>query len=91
MAPWKSSLHLSGEGEHGIESQHSSHGRGTGPQDVLKGESQSLSRVVAGNPGFPQLVTVTSGSISGCLWEVRRTVELGRRGTLGTPLGSVQW
>ena len=44
-----------------------SHGRGIGPQEVLKKESRGLSRVVAGNPGFPQLVLVTSGSISGCL------------------------
>jgi len=31
----------------------SSHGRGIGPQDSLKGESRGLSRVAAGNPGFP--------------------------------------
>ena len=30
----------------------SSHGRGIGPQDALK-DSQGLSRVAAGNPGFP--------------------------------------
>ena len=54
----------------------SNHGRGIGPQDVLKGESRSLSRVESGNPGFPQLVTVTSGSFSWCLWEVRNTEEL---------------
>ena len=54
-----------------------SHCRGIGLQDALKGQSQGLSQVAAGNPGFPQLVTVTSGSISGCLWEVRDTVELG--------------
>ena len=45
----------------------SSHGRGIGPQDALKKDSQVLSRVVAGNPGFPRLVPVTSGSFSGCL------------------------
>ena len=45
----------------------SSHGRGIGPQDALKKESRVLSRVVAGNPGFPRLVPVTSGSFSGCL------------------------
>ena len=54
----------------------SNHGRGIGPQDVLKGESRCLSRVESGNPGFPQLVTVTSGSFSWCLWEVRNTEEL---------------
>ena len=32
-----------------------SHGRGIGPQDVLKGESQSLCRIASGNPGFPDL------------------------------------
>ena len=45
----------------------SSHGRGTGPQDALKKDSRGLSRVAAGNPGFPQLVPVTSRSFSGCL------------------------
>ena len=45
----------------------SSHGRGIGAQDALKKDSRGLSQVVAGNPGFPQLVLVTSGSISGCL------------------------
>ena len=69
----------------------SCHGRRIRLQDALKRDSRGLSQVAAGNSEFPQLVTVTSGSISGCLWEVRRTVELGRRGTLGTPLGSVQW
>ena len=54
----------------------SSHSRGIGPQDALKGDSRGLSRVAAGNPGFPRLVTVTSGSFSVCLWEVRNTVEL---------------
>ena len=67
-----------------------SHGRGIGPQDALKGESRGFSRVAAGIPGFPRLVTVTSGNFSWCLWEVRNTVELGE-GPLGTPLGLVQW
>ena len=66
----------------------SSHGRGIRPQDTLKGESRGISRVASGNPGFPRLVTVTSGSFSGCLLEVWNTVELG--GALGTPLGLVQ-
>ena len=52
-----------------------SHSRGIRPQDAFMGESRGLSRVAAGNRGFPQLVTVTSGSFSGCLWEVRNTVE----------------
>ena len=54
----------------------SSHGRGIGPQDAPK-DSQGLSRVAAGNPVFPRLVPVTSGSFSGCLREIRDTVELG--------------
>ena len=37
----------------------SSHGREIGTQDALKKESQGLSQVVAGNPGFPRLVPVT--------------------------------
>ena len=45
----------------------SSHGRGIGAQDKLKKDSQGLSRFLAGNPGFPRLVPVTSGSFSGCL------------------------
>ena len=58
-----------------------SHSRGIGPQDKLKGESQGLSRVAARDPGFPRLVTVTSGNFSQCLWEVRYTVEF--RGASG--------
>ena len=65
-----------------------SHGRGIRPQDTLKGEFRGLSQGVAGNPGFPGPVTVTSGSFSGCLLEVRNTVEFG--GALGTPLGMVE-
>src|SRR5574337_21881 len=37
----------------------SSHGRGIWPRDVLKKVSRGLSRVEAGNPGFPRLVQVT--------------------------------
>ena len=33
-------------------------------QDVLKKVSRGLSRVEAGNPGFPRLVQVTSGGFS---------------------------
>ena len=51
----------------GSASLYSSHGRGIVPQDALKKDSPGLSRVAAGNPGFPRLVPVTSGSISGCL------------------------
>ena len=65
-----------------------SHGRVIRPQDALKGEYRVLSVVAAGNSGFPRHVTVTSGSFSGCLWEVRNIVEL--KGPLGTPMESVQ-
>ena len=41
-----------------------------------KKNSRGLSRGVAGNPGFPRLVPMTSGSLAGFLWEVRDTVEL---------------
>ena len=40
-----------------------SHGRGIWPRDVLKKVSRGLSRVEAGNPGFPRLVQVTSGCL----------------------------
>ena len=39
-------------------------GRGIWPRDVLKEVSRGLSRVEAGNPGFPRLVQVTSGGFS---------------------------
>ena len=41
-----------------------SHGRGIWPRDVLKDVSRWLSRVEAGNPGFPRLVQVTSRGFS---------------------------
>src|SRR5574337_855096 len=41
-----------------------SHGRGIWPRDALKRVSRGLSRVEAGNPGFPRLVQVTSGGFS---------------------------
>ena len=68
----------------------SSHGTGIRPQDALKGESRGLSRVVAGNPGFPLLVTVTSGSFSGFIWEVRNTVELGGASQDSTGFGAME-
>ena len=40
---------------------------GLGPPDAYKKDSRGLSWVVAGNPGFPRLVSVTSGNFSGCL------------------------
>ena len=54
----------------------SSHSRSIGPQFALKGESRGFSRVAEGNFGFPRVVTVTSGSFSWCLWEVRNTFKL---------------
>ena len=51
----------------------SSHGRGIWPRDMLNKVSPGLSRVEAGNPGFPQLVQVTSGGFSWWLSEVRET------------------
>ena len=46
---------------------------GPWPRDVLKEVSRGLSRVEAGNPGFPRLVQLTSGGFSWWLWEVRET------------------
>ena len=68
----------------------SSHNRGIGPQDALKKESRGLSRVAAGNPGLPRLVTVTSGSFSGCLWDVSNTVVLGGVSRYSTGLGAME-
>src|SRR5574337_1460715 len=48
-------------------------GRGIWPRDVLKEVSRGLSRVEAGNPGFPRLVQVTSGGFSWWLCEARET------------------
>ena len=43
--------------------------RGIWPRDVLKKVSRGLSRVEAGNPGFPRLVQVTSGGFSWGLFQ----------------------
>ena len=67
----------------------SSHGRGIGPQDALKKDSRGLSQVVAGNPGFPRLVPVTSRIFSGSY--EKTGILWSWEGTLGTPLGLVQW
>ena len=64
VVPGKSGLH---ECSRGSASLPSSHGRGIGPQEALKNDSQGLSPVVAGNPGFSRLVLVTSGSLTWCL------------------------
>ena len=58
------SRQVSMRGARGSVSFLSSHGRGIWPRDVLKKVSRGLSRVEAGNPGFPRLVQVTSGGFS---------------------------
>ena len=68
----------------------SSHDRGIRPQDALKGKSQGLSQVEAGNPGFPRPMTVTSGSFSGCLWEDRNTMDLGGASRDSTRFGAME-
>ena len=47
-----------------LEGVNPARGRGIWPRDVLKKVSRGLSRVEAGNPGFPRLVQVTSGGFS---------------------------
>ena len=56
----------------------------------IEGESRSLSGVVAGNPGFPRLATVTSGSFSWCLWEARNTLAFGGASRDSTGLGAME-
>ena len=56
----------------------------------FEGESQGLSQVVAGNHGFPELVTLTPRSLSWCLWEVRNTVELGGASWDSTGVGAME-
>ena len=68
----------------------SSHGRGLGPRDALKKDSRGLSQVVAGYPGFPRLMPVTSGSFSGCLCEVRDTVDLGEASRDSSGFGAME-
>ena len=74
---WHQGSQVSMHVARGSASLLSSHGRGIGPQDALKKDSRGLSQVAEANPGFPCLVPVTSGSFSGCLREIRDTVELG--------------
>ena len=86
VAPGQSSVHSSFEGELGIALDSL---QGIQPQDALKGEFRGLSRVAAGNPGFPRFVTVTSGSILGCLWEVTNTVKSGGASRDSTGFGAM--
>ena len=74
---WRHGRQVSSRVASGSVALLSRHGRGIGPQDALKKDSRGLSQVAEANPGFPRLVPVTSGSFSGCLREIRDTVELG--------------
>src|SRR5574341_883555 len=56
---------VSMRGARGSASLLSSHWRGIWPREVLKKVSRRLSRVEAGNPGFPRLVQVPSGDSHG--------------------------
>ena len=87
MVPGKPSLHSSCKGEHGIalESQ-----QGNRASRHIEWEISRFFSSEAGNPGFPRLVTVTSGSFSGCLWEVRNTVELGGASRDSTGFGAMK-
>ena len=64
VVPGKSDLHARGEGERVIFLQ--SWYRNRASRRVKK-DSRGFSQVTAGNPGFPRLMPVTSGSFSGCL------------------------
>ena len=77
-------------GARGSASLLSSHSRGIGPQDALKKDSGDLSRVLAGNPGFPRLVLGTSGSFSGCFCEFRDTVVFGGASGDSTGFGAME-
>ena len=64
---WRQGSQVSMRVARGSASLLSSQGRLFGFQDALKKDSQAVSRVIAGNPGFPRLVSVTSGNFSLCL------------------------
>ena len=64
---WRHGSQVSMRMARGSASLLSSHGRGIGPLDALKKDSQGLSRVAERISGFPRLVPVTSGIFSGCL------------------------
>src|SRR5574337_922895 len=66
-----------------------SHGRGIWPRDVLKKVSRGLSRVEAGNPGFPRLVQVTSGASHGGS-EKPGKLEVGGASRDSTGLGALE-
>ena len=62
VAPGNSGLHAHARGSASLLSRYDT---GIGPQDTLKQDSQGLSLVEAGNPGFRRLLPVTLGSFSG--------------------------
>ena len=64
---WHQGIQVSMRMARGSASLLSRYDMGIGPQDTLKQDSQGLSRVAAGNPGFRRLLPVTLGSFSGCL------------------------
>ena len=64
---WRQGTQVSIRVARGSAALLSIHCRGIRPQDAMKGEFRGLSRVAAGNPGFPRLVPVTSGSFTGFL------------------------
>ena len=64
---WHQGIQVSMRMARGSASLLSRYDTGIGPQDTLKQDSQGLSRVAAGNPGFRRLLPVTLGSFSGCL------------------------
>ena len=81
----QSQFELRGEPGIALESR-----QGNRASRQFEGESQGLSQVVAGNHGFPELVTLTPRSLSWCLWEVRNTVELGGASWDSTGVGAME-
>ena len=64
LAPGKSGLHATGEGERVIALES---WEGNQALRHVEEDSRGLSWDPAGNPGVPRLAPVTSGSFSGCL------------------------
>ena len=58
---WHQGIQVSMRMARGSASLLSRYDMGIGPQDTLKQDSQGLSRVAAGNPGFRRLLQVTLG------------------------------
>ena len=58
--------------------------------NAMKKDARGLSRVAAGNPGVPRLVPVTSGSFSGCLFEIRDTMDLGEASRDSSGFGAME-